>query len=203
MPSSDHQKPQFSVLPPTFFSADTITVAQKLLGKLLVHETPQGTLVGRIVETEAYLNDDPACHAHDGKKTGRTMVMFGSAGRSYIYLVYGMHHCFNVVTGAVGVGEAVLVRALEPIAGISLMQKNRNTTALRNLCSGPGKLGSAMGIDKSLNGVNLRQKPLYLASDPESKKTANMVATTRIGISKGEALQLRFYLENNAFISRK
>lgn len=203
MPSSPHQKPQFPLLPPAFFSADTITVAQKLLGKWLVHETPQGTLVGRIVETEAYLNDDPACHAHGGKKTGRTAVMFGSPGMSYIYLVYGMHYCFNVVTREAGVGEAVLIRALEPVAGIELMQENRQTSALTNLCSGPGKLVSAMGIGKSLNGVDLNKPPLYLANGATANKNENIVMTTRIGISKGKALPLRFYLSGNPFISKK
>ncbi len=168
-----------------------------------MHETSRGAIVGRIVETEAYLRDDPACHAHGGKKTGRTAVMFGPPGRSYIYLVYGMHYCFNVVTGESGVGEAVLIRALEPVAGIEFMQEYRNTTELNNLCSGPGKLVSAMGMDKSLNGVDLRKEPLYIATDLRDKKQQKIVTATRIGISKGQALPLRFYLERNLFISRK
>ena len=194
---------QFSVLPSAFFNADTITVAKSLLGKFLVHKTSLGTMVGRIVETEAYLADDPACHAHGGKKTGRTEIMFGPPGVSYIYLVYGMHYCFNVVTRETGIGEAVLIRALEPVAGIEVMQENRNTAVLKNLCSGPGKLVSAMGMDKSLNGVDLTKKPLYLAKDPYLKKVGNIVTTTRIGISHAKALPLRFYLENNTFISKK
>lgn len=203
MPSSRNHKAQFSILPTAFFSADTVTIAKNLLGKLLVHETAQGTLAGRIVETEAYLNDDPACHAHGGKKTGRTAVMFGPPGTSYIYLVYGMHHCFNVVTREAGVGEAVLIRALEPVLGLELMQAYRNTQDIKNLCSGPGKLVSAMGMHKSLNGVALNKPPLYLANADVARKHKNIVTTTRIGISKGKALPLRFYLEGNLFISRK
>ena len=168
-----------------------------------MHEIAQGNLVGRIVETEAYLSDDPACHAHGGKKTGRTAVMFGPPGRSYIYLVYGMHYCFNVVTREAGVGEAVLIRALEPVLGVELMQAYRNNKEIKNLCSGPGKLVSAMGMHKSLNGVDLNKPPLYLAKGSGAKKNENIVITTRIGISKGKALPLRFYLEGNPFISKK
>ena len=202
MPSLRDNKAQFCILPAAFFRADTITIAKNLLGKLLVHKTAQGTLAGRIVETEAYLNDDPACHAHGGKKTGRTAVMFGPPGTSYIYLVYGMHYCFNVVTREAGVGEAVLIRALEPVLGVELMQANRNTKEIKNLCSGPGKLVSALGMGKSLNGVDLNKPPLYLAKGG-TKKNESIVMTTRIGISKGKTLPLRFYLEGNPFVSKK
>ena len=199
------RKSSFSpdILPSHFYDNETTTVAQALLGKLLIHETPAGILAGRIVETEAYLADDPACHAHGGKNTPRTAVMFGPPGTAYIYLIYGMHNCFNVVTGAEGTGEAVLIRALEPIYGIEVMQANRNQMAPHNLCSGPGKLVYAMGINRALNAQSLMEPPLYLAEPLVEPEKFKIVTTTRIGISKGAALPLRFYIKDNAFISRK
>ena len=191
------------ILPPDFYANETTAVARALLGKLLVHETPQGTLAGRIVETEAYLADDPACHAYSGKKTPRTAVMFGAPGVAYIYFIYGVHHCFNVVTGPEGRGEAVLIRALEPVCGIELMQAYRNQRVLKNLCSGPGKLVYAMGITRSLNACSLREPPLYLADPVAAPEKFKIVTTTRIGIAKGAALPLRFYIKGNPFISRK
>lgn len=199
------RKPSFSwnILPSHFYDNETTAVAQALLGKLLVHETPAGILAGRIVETEAYLADDPACHAHGGKNTPRTAVMFGPPGAAYIYLIYGMHNCFNVVTGPAGTGEAVLIRALEPVCGIELMQTYRNQLVLHNLCSGPGKLVYAMGITRALNAHSLMEPPLYLAEPLVESEALQIITTMRIGISKGAALPLRFYIKDNAFISRK
>src|SRR5215472_7349214 len=112
------------ILPPEFYAQDTITVARKLLGCYLVHLEEERTTVGRIVETEAYLADDPASHSFKGK-TKRSSVMFGPAGYAYVYFIYGMHVCLNVVTGEEGKGEAVLFRALEPIEGVAIMQDRR------------------------------------------------------------------------------
>lgn len=192
-----------NILPSHFYDYATTAVAQALLGKLLVHETSAGLVAGRIVETEAYLADDPACHAHGGKKTPRTEVMFGAPGTAYIYLIYGVHNCFNVVTGAEGVGEAVLIRALEPVCGVELMQAWRKQTALHNLCSGPGKLVYAMGITRALNALSLMEPPLYLAEPVALPGKFNVVTTTRIGISKGADLPLRFYIKDSLFVSRK
>ncbi len=194
---------ELNMLPPDFYAHETTVIARALLGRILVHETSRGTVAGRIVETEAYLTDDPACHAYGGKKTPRTAVMFGPPGTAYIYLVYGMHHCFNVVTGPEGTGEAVLIRALEPVYGIELMRVNRNQSSLHNLCSGPGKLVSAMGITQALNGWALIEPTLYLADSSVGAEEFSAVITTRIGISKGADLPLRFYIKDSPFISRK
>ncbi|MDB5104223.1 MAG: 3-methyladenine glycosylase [Fibrobacteres bacterium] len=196
-------------LPAPFYDRPTTEVARDLLGTVLVHDTPDGRAAGRIVETEAYLRDDPACHAARGM-TSRNEAMFGPPGRSYIYLIYGMYHCFNVVTAPSGVGEAVLIRALEPLAGIPLMARRRGTDKPKALCSGPGKLVIAMGIARVPNGSDLRKGPLLILP-PESfpwhagggTPLRNIKVTTRIGITRAAHLPLRFYLEGNPYISRK
>ena len=197
------------ILPRSFFVGSTEAIAKKLLGCVLVHETSKGRLAGKIVETEAYLDkNDPACHAFNGL-TKRNQAMFGPPGFSYVYYIYGMYHCFNVVTGPKGSGSAVLIRALEPLEGIELMQKNRKTKVIKNLCSGPGKLCIAMGINRKHNNLNLRGNPLYLLSpDCENvqekiRNKIKIIQSKRVGISKGEDLLLRFYIDQNPFISKK
>ena len=130
---------------------DTVAAAQALLGAVLWHKTDDGITAGRIVETEAYVFGDPACHASRGM-TLRNAVMFGSPGKAYIYFIYGMYHCFNVVTRPKGMGEAVLIRALEPLEGIELMQQRRKKHDVRHLCNGPCKLVIALGIQRDQNG---------------------------------------------------
>lgn len=196
------------VLQDDFYSRKTVAVARALLGTYLVHDTPEGRTTGRIVETEAYLfRSDPACHAHKGK-TKRNAVMFGPPGHAYIYFIYGMYYCFNVVTAPENVGEAVLVRALEPVEGIELMKERRRTTALHNLCSGPGKLVLAMGMTPQMNGLRLIGGPLTIHAkdsfpNPAPHKKTDIVATPRIGITAGAELPLRFYLKGNPFASRR
>jgi DNA-3-methyladenine glycosylase len=185
---------------------DTLTLSQLLLGCELVHESPEGTTAGIIVETEAYLTGDPACHAYR-RKTVRNAAMFGPAGHLYVYQIYGFHHCINVVSGPEGVGEAVLIRALEPTEGQELMGLRRGLdpatkAGLRGLCSGPGKLVSAMGIDRQEhNFSSLVTGPIAIRGPvlPDFE----MVTTTRIGITQGADLPYRFYVKNNPFISRK
>ncbi|MBX7149009.1 DNA-3-methyladenine glycosylase [bacterium] len=180
----------------------TLKVARDLLGKLLVHDSAEGKTVGRIVETEAYLSNDPACHASRGL-TPRNAPMFEEAGIAYVYFIYGMYHCFNVVTGKKGRGEAVLIRALEPVEGIPLMFKRRPKAKLdRDLCSGPGKLVMAMGIEKEHNKHRLHEGPLYLLNEGKIKKK-DVVTTTRIGIVEGANLPYRFYIKDNKYISKK
>jgi DNA-3-methyladenine glycosylase len=193
---------------PTFFRQSTVEVAKKLLGTYLVTELPEGRTVGRIVETEAYIKDDPASHAFKGK-TARNQTMFGPPGHAYIYFIYGMYWCLNVVTAGEGKGEAVLIRALEPVEGLELMSKRRETSNIYNLCSGPGKLTQAMGISSNLNGVSFFNNSLYLLSNDSYKpqyqpvKPDDIAQTGRIGIIKAKELPLRFFLKDNPFASRK
>lgn len=182
-----------------FFTAPTLTVASSLLGLTLVRRSLQGIRAGIIVETEAYTENDPACHANRGK-TRRNAAMFGPAGTAYVYLIYGMHYCFNVVTGNEGVGEAVLIRALEPIQGLSLMKKARGTSDAKLVCSGPGRLCQALGITASDNGISLMGETIFLNM---GKKPQSIVTTSRIGISAGQDLPYRFYIAGNKYISKK
>jgi DNA-3-methyladenine glycosylase len=198
-----------------FFARPTPAVARALLGCVLCHRTPACLAAGRIVETEAYLfRNDPACHAHKGP-TARNAAMFGPPGRAYIYFIYGMYHCFNVVTAPEGTGEAVLVRALEPLAGVELMQQRRNTEDIRKLCSGPGKLVLALGLTRGQNGAPLDREPLFLEppgfTPPRSREThcparplrpREVQVSGRIGISAAQELPLRFTLAGSPFLSR-
>jgi DNA-3-methyladenine glycosylase len=196
------------ILPRSFYEhKDTVAIAKALLGACLVHDSPRGRTAGRIVEVEAYLFDgDPACHAHKGK-TKRNAAMFGPPGHAYIYFIYGMYHCFNVVTAPEGVGEAVLIRALEPLDGVPLMEKRRHTRHVKDLCSGPGKLVLAMGMPPRLNGCPLYRGPLTIHSAgaypaPQGLGRMEIAAAPRIGIKKAADLPLRFYLRDNPFVSR-
>ncbi len=195
------------ILPRTFYTQETIEVARDLLGCYLVHLEGPETTLGRIVETEAYLRNDAAAHSFIGK-TARNRILFGPAGHAYIYFIYGMHYCVNVVTGEEGTGEAVLFRALEPMQGIPVMEQRRNTENFRLLCNGPAKLAEALGIDLAFNGLPLFSGPLQIwsrdsfASAPGAGDE-DIVQTTRIGITKSTDLPLRFYLRGNRHISRK
>ena len=190
------------ILSQSFYSRPTRQVAKDLLGQVLVHQTPQGISSGRIVEVEAYLpKNDPACHAALGK-TPRNQVMFGPAGYAYVYFCYGNHFLFNVVTETEGTPGAVLIRALEPVEGAGLMAKRRGRLDAddRGLTNGPGKLVQAMGITKQHNGIQLWKRPVYLQK-AQRKETVGV--TTRIGITEGSGLPLRFYLKGNPYISVK
>ncbi|RME53585.1 DNA-3-methyladenine glycosylase [Candidatus Woesearchaeota archaeon] len=181
------------------FSGSTLAVAKRLLGCVLVHRAKEGVACGRIVETEAYLCDDPACHASRGV-TKRNAPMFGPPGTAYVYFTYGMHYCFNVVTNKEGVGEAVLIRALEPLEGVGLMKKRRGVDDVRLLCSGPARLVQALGISLAHNRHDLRKDPLYILP---GKKQGSVTVSTRIGIRQGASLPYRFYLEQSPFVSRR
>jgi len=190
-----------NILPKEFYEKhDTLTLSRLLLGGTLVHESPEGRTAGIIVETEGYLQGDPACHAYR-KKSVRNAPMFESAGTCYVYLIYGMHYCVNISSGAKDIGEAVLIRALEPTEGIELMQKRRKTYDLKNLCNGPAKLVQAMGITHDFNFLTLDSDEFHCLESPNTD--FSIVTTTRIGITQGADLPYRFYIEGNKFVSRK
>lgn len=184
-----------------FYIRDTITVAKELIGKILVHNTDDGIIKGRIVETEAYIGSiDKASHAYNNRRTSRTEIMFGIGGFSYVFLIYGMYNCMNIVTNEIGRGEAVLIRALEPLEGIDLMIERRKTDNLKNLCSGPGKLCQAIAIDRSCNGLDLCGDKLYLESDDKSLEPFDIIATKRINIDYSEEARdflWRFVVQSN------
>lgn len=170
-----------------FYVRDTLTVAKDLIGKILVHQTESGICKGRIIETEAYIGAiDKASHAYNNKRTPRTEIMFGVGGFSYVYLIYGMYYCMNIVSNEKDYGEAVLIRAIEPLEGIELMKERRKTDKLGNLCSGPGKLCLAMGIDKTCNGIDLCGDKLYVESDERGEEEIKITATKRINIDYAE-----------------
>ncbi len=191
------------LLPGDYSGFNTVEAARKLLGRYLCRESQEGLVAGIIVETEAYLSEgDPACHAAKGK-TSRNAAMFGPPGTAYIYFIYGNYFCFNVVTGPVGRGEAVLIRAVEPVEGLDLMQKRRGKQhPVNNLTSGPGKLCQAFAIDKSLYGHDLSLKPLYLKDNPGIPVALPVKKTPRIGVSSAKNICLRFIIEGNRFLSR-
>ena len=168
---------------------DTKSAAKWLLGK----ELSLGDCKGIIVETEAYLQNDPSCHAYRGK-TLRNAPMFDRAGTVYVYFIYGMYMCLNIVTNDVGVGEAVLIRALKPISGIPLMAERRRTEKLTNLCSGPGKLCMAFGIDRDCNDTFLGEK---IEIKDVGYKVGRIISCPRIGIHEDKPKNLRFYIEKD------
>lgn len=192
----------YKKLPKNFYEGSTEEVAKKLLGKILIRKIGNKVLAGKIVETEAYLDkDDLASHSAVGM-TNRNKVMFGEAGLAYVYFTYGMHYCFNVVTGEVGRGSAVLIRALEPLEGIEVMKKNRKKEEIYLLTNGPAKLCQAFRIDKRLNGVDLKKSDeIFIAYLDE--EDFEIVQTKRIGINKSKDKLLRFYIKNNSFVSKK
>lgn len=183
---------------------DAPSGARQLLGFKLARNTPQGKMVGRIVETEAYSAEDAASHSFRGQ-TPRNSVMFGPAGFAYVYFTYGMHYCLNIVSGTDGHGQAVLIRALEPLEGINIMQQNRHlqgvTLKMKELTNGPAKLCQALKIDKSLNGHDITMPPLLLLPG-ELVPNSQVVQTTRIGITNDTHRKWRFYIKNNPFVSK-
>lgn len=182
---------------PLFFAQGALALAPQLLGTVLVHEVGGLRLSGRIVEVEAYLPDDPACHASRGK-TARNAPMFQAGGITYVYLIYGVHFCFNIVTGAEGKGEAVLIRALEPIEGLTAMSAHRRTDKPVNLCSGPGKLCQAMGFARAHNAQPLGGAIRLEAGSPP----ARILSDRRIGIRQGVECPYRFLDADSECLSR-
>lgn len=178
----------------------TPEAARRLLGSELVREVGDQKIVVRIVETEAYQENDEASHSFHGR-TARTSVMFGPAGFLYVYFTYGMHYCMNVVVGPDGYGAAALIRGVEPISGADMMSSNRGGKTGPALSDGPAKLTQALGINKTFNGHNLSQSPLKLILKPPLAD-ADIAAGQRVGISKALDKPWRFYIAGNKFVSR-
>jgi len=191
-----------------FYEPSAKIVAPKLLGHFLVRNTPVGASGGIIVETEAYLSNDPACHGAPGP-TLRNKVMFGGPGHGYVYLIYGYHFCVNAVCRPAGVAEAVLIRAIEPTIGNEFMRHERSVARDNDLTNGPAKLCEALGIDRGLDGVDICDptSALFVAENRDVAKVRRsmgpVVTTTRIGITRAAALPLRFYLNGSSFISKR
>jgi len=179
--------------------ANTVKLARCLIGKIVVHDLPAGRLSGRIVETEAYPPGDPAGHHFRGP-TPRIRSMYLAPGHAYIFFNYGAHFMLNVVSERAGIAAAILIRALEPLEGIELMQQHRKTTRLLDLTRGPGRLAAAFQIDRRHDGLDLcAQGPLWLAESNHPTKTIGK--TVRIGITRAADQLLRFYERGNPFIS--
>jgi DNA-3-methyladenine glycosylase len=179
--------------------ADTFQLARFLLGKMVVRRLDEGLAGGRIVETEAYVVDDPAGHAYRGI-TQRNKALFLERGHAYVYLAYGVSFMLNVSGESAGVGGGVLIRAIEPTCGIAIMQRNRGLERLRDLTRGPGRLCSALKIDRRLDGIDLCEAgPLWLGSDGEASDQIGQ--SIRIGITRAADRQLRFYVRGNPFVS--
>ena len=199
-----HRKKAHTPLARSELPIDTAELARFLIGKLLVRELQEGVASGRIVETEAYVIGDAAGHAFAGM-TPRNRALFLERGHAYVYLAYGVSWMLNVSSEAPGIGAGVLIRALEPLEGVALMQRNRGSERLRDLGRGPGRLAEALRIDRSLDGLDLCQEgPLWLARDdhePGEIGKGEIGKSVRIGISKDAHRVLRFYLRRSPFVS--
>jgi DNA-3-methyladenine glycosylase len=196
-----------------FYNRDSLIVARELLGKVLVHEINEQRISAKIVESEAYMGiADKAAHSYGGKRTPRVEVMYGGPGFSYVFIVYGMYYCFNIVTREEGNPQAVLIRAVEPIGGLDLMAQNRfkktynqlTQSQIKSLTNGPGKLCSALLIDKNLNGEDLCGDKLYV--EEGDNEEFNIISSKRIGVDYAEEAKdylWRFYIEDNKYVSVK
>ncbi len=182
-------------LPRRSFARPATEVAPELLGQVLARRLPDGAVLrARIVETEAYDQDDPASHAYRGR-TPRVRVMFGPPGHLYVYFTYGMHHCMNVVTGPDGTASAVLLRAAQPLEGMERMSIRRRTDRVRDLCRGPARLAQAFDVDRRLDGADLvRGREIWIERDPAAG-AASIRCGPRVGIRVGTDLPWRFWID--------
>jgi DNA-3-methyladenine glycosylase len=195
-----------------FYMKSALELARALLGCLLIHRTEDGICAGKIVETEAYMGTkDKASHSYNNRRTKRTETMFGPSGQAYVYLIYGMYHCMNIVAAEPDNPQAVLIRALEPIDGLDLMAYRRYSKSLSdcsrkellNLTNGPGKLCQAMKITIKNNGESLTGNSLYIVKQG-TPKASDIITTTRINIAYAEEavhFPYRFYIKNSPYVS--
>ena len=187
-----------------YLRKNVTTVAKQLLGKVLLTRVDGHVAGGMIVETEAYSFIEKGCHAYRGM-TKRNEVMFEDGGVAYVYLCYGVHEMFNIVTNVKRKADAVLIRALEPVTGINIMTERMNTNSIRRITSGPGKLTKALGIDRSFNGKNLRGHEIWLEDRNQKIKPGDIESGARIGIDYAgddALLPWRFFLKNNLWVSK-
>jgi DNA-3-methyladenine glycosylase len=182
---------------PDFYARPVVEVARDLVGCVVTH----GDCAGVIVETEAYHDSEPACHAYVGV-TPRTRTLFGPPGRAYVYRSYGIHALLNAVSEPEGIGAAVLIRALEPLAGIDLMRARRGLEPLRELCSGPGKLTQALAVELHHNASDLGRGPIVISERRKAWREVAVKADTRIGITRAVELPWRFCAAGSRFLSR-
>jgi DNA-3-methyladenine glycosylase len=191
-----------AALPAAFYARPTADVARRLLGHVLVSDVGGRRTAGRIVEVEAYVGPhDPACHAYGSRRTARTEQLYGPPGSAYVYFTYGMHWCLNAVTEAVGYPAAVLIRALEPMAGLETMRRRRGARD-RNLCAGPARLCQALGVTGALNGAPLQRGTLRIVRGPRAAlRPDKIVAGPRIGITRATDWPLRFYILDSPWVS--
>jgi len=191
-------------LPRAFYLRSTLQVARDLLGTILVRQIGKNRISGTIVEVEAYRQSDPASHSYRGR-TKRNEVMFGEGGHLYVYFTYGMHFCSNIVTGKEGIGEAVLIRAVEPIDGIEWMKKKRKFDShrkdLHNLTNGPAKLCQAFGFGRPEDGMDLLGNKVFIIR-PAEERDFIISRSSRIGIKDGMKKKWRFFVKGNPWVSR-
>jgi len=191
-----------------FYEQSALSVAKELLGKHLVRKIGRHRIITKIVETEAYCGpEDKACHAFDNRRTSRTETMFMPGGHAYIYLIYGLNHCLNIVTEKSDVPHAVLIRAVEPVEGLDLIKKNRPLIKnIYDFTNGPGKLTKALNIDMNLNGYDIiKGTELYIENNPENSDIS-IVKTKRVNIDYAGEFKdkpWRFYIKDNPFVSKK
>lgn len=186
-------------LPRSFYDRSTLNVAHDLLGKTICYHSERGGLAARIVEVEAYIGeDDPACHAAPGP-TRRNRVMYGKPGFSYIYFIYGMYYCFNIVTEREDYPAAVLLRAAEPLQGLDVMAEKSPRSRHSMILSGPGKFCRGFGLTGKQSGVDLTGSLIYLREN--SLPVGEIVVTRRVGINRGVDLPYRFYLGDSSAVS--
>lgn len=190
-----------------FYLNETVEVAEQLLGALLFTDINNELTGGKIVELEIYLGKtDKASHAYGGRRTKRTEVMYHPGGKAYIYLIYGLYSLFNIVTGKEDNPHAILIRALEPVYGIDIMKRRRNTNNILNIASGPGKLCSALNISREQNGFDLTGDTIWIEQPETPVQKKNIVRAPRVGIDYAEEFidkPWRFYIKDNPHVSIK
>jgi DNA-3-methyladenine glycosylase len=196
-------------LPASFYHrTNVVAIAKELLGKLLVTSFNDGLTAGRIVETEAYNGIvDKASHAYGGRRTKRTETMYATGGIAYVYLCYGIHHLFNVVTNVQDIPHAILIRGIEPVTGIAIMQERmKKEKADYTIGRGPGNVSKALGISTQHTSLSLMDKDIYIADDGVQLKPLQIITTPRIGVdyaAEDALLPYRFYIKDNPYVSGK